>query len=440
MGFCSNVEAVLEDSATLTYGIADREATPIEVYDAAFRLDPDLPLISALGGAFTVDAAADSIFHPSLAVALGDILVPFTTATMGLTSGGTYYVVTVNLDLSFQLGTTPTGAPVDLTGPFLPLETVTIDRYPSVDNLDSPTTITLAHAPYGRVTCDLTVPVGEGSPAGDSRASDLMRELAVVRGGVPEENFVGPLDSFDLGDDACDFVLGLAVTSRRNMTDVIDDVAFSFNGFWGFDQFSDLVYGRIRPQALDTMTVALELTGDDVLDISSISVDQLPPTYKDARGLFQRSWTDQTDGFAGGVSLDRISYLKRGGLFYSNSGADTDQRYIVNPALYHRTMVASPDYVTLISNATCVLAYAQFVTWLDDRRDQTLPYLEVLRLKTRLTAIGLRLGDVVLVTLDRYGLDEGVRFQTIGTEVDLTAEAVTVSLLRRRVPDYLGVL
>src|SRR5205823_2668618 len=135
---------------------------------------------------------------------------------------------------------------------------------------------------------------------------------------------------------------------------------------------------------------ALEVGSDDIKNIDSIVVDHLQPTYKSVQGFFQKSWTDQKDGFAGGVQLDWISYLIAGGLFYGTQPI-TSTRYEDNPGLYHETMIASPDYMTLISQYDCAKAFLEFQTWLEDRRKLTLPGLEILRLKTNLIAYALRL-------------------------------------------------
>lgn len=429
-GFCNNVEAILIDANTLTYGVADSTATPITVFDSGYELADEVPLLSALGSTFVIDTAADTIAHPSLNLAIDDILQITTGATMGLTSGAAYFVVATNLDRSFQLSATRGGSPVNLTSTFISGETVLVDRYPSLDNLDNPRTITLAHPPSGRVTVNVDVPI-----LTNSRASDLLYHFVVTRAGVASGNFSGPLDSFNEDDDACDFHLGKALTDRANTGDVVDDISFSFNGFWTFDRLSNFIYGRIRPWDLGSLPVALELASDDIVDQTQLQIEHLEPTYKEVRGFFQRSWTEQTDGFAGQVSLDRINYLQAGGLFYGTQPI-ASTRYEDNPGVFHKTMVTSPDYVTLLSQQVCDDAFAEFETWLEDRRQQTLPYLEIISFPAKLIAYTLNLGDVVKLTLNRFGLDAGELFQVVRYKLDLTGASVGLSLIRRRVVDF----
>lgn len=429
-GFCNNVEAILIDAATLTYGVADGAANPITVFDSGYELEDETPLLSALGSTFTVDPTADTISHSSLNLAIDDILTFATVATMGITSGAAYFVVATNLDRSFQISATRSGLPLNLTGSFSPGETVLVNRYPSLDNLDTPRTITLAHPPSGRVTVNVDVPI-----LTNSRVSDLLYHFVVTRAGVPSGNFSGPLDSFDEDDDACDFHLGKAITDRVNTADVADDIVFSANGFWTFDRLSNFVYGRIRPWDLGSLPVVLELASDDIADLNAVQVQHLAPTYKEIRAFFQRSWTEQTDGFAGAISLDRINYLQAGGLFYGTQPI-TSTRYEDNPGVFHSTMITSPDYVTLLSQQVCDDAFAEFETWLEDRRQQTLPSLELISFPAKLSAYDLKLGDVVNFTLDRYGLDAGELFQVVGYKLNLTAASVGLTLLRRHVVDF----
>ena len=440
-GYCNNLEAILIDSIYLKYGVADTAATPYHVYYAGLEQEKQIPLIfldssgnptfngSDLGSAFTVDTTANTILHPKINLAVDDIVAITTTASMGLVSGDKYYVVGVNPDRSFQLSSIRGGIPISLIAQFNPTEQVFVDRYPWIDNADTPATITTAHPAFGRVTVDVDKPIST-----NSRASDIIRYLTVDRAGLPSGNFSGPLASFTEDGASCDFKLGVAIPERKNLTDVLDDVLFSVNGFWGFDQFSNLVYGRIRPWDLGSLAIALELGSDDIKSIDSIVVDHLQPTYKSVQGFFQKSWTDQKDGFAGGVQLDWISYLTAGGLFYGTQPI-VSTRYEDNPGLYHKTMIASPDYMTLISQYDCAKAFEEFKIWLEDRRKLTLPSLEILRLKSTLIAYALKLGDVVNVTLDRFGLDAGARFQLIGKAVSLTDAAVSLALIRRHVAD-----
>lgn len=429
MGFAHNVEAILIDSLTLEYGVADTAATPVTVYDSGFELAVDNPLLAALGSTFTVDTGADTILHPSLFLATDDLLEITTGATMGLTSGDPYFVVYVDpTTFAFALSATRGGTPADLTASFIPGETVSVVRYPARDDVITPDTILLAHPPAGRVTCDVNVPI-----LTNSRGSDFFYALAVTRGGLPSGKFTGPLESFTENNNACDFHLGLAIVDRRNTTDVLDDVAFSLNAFWGFDRLSNFIYGRIQPQALGSLTIAQEISSDDIVDIASLSLEHLLPTYKEIRGYFQKSWTAQTDGFAGGVPLDRVSYLQNGGLFYRTFESGTDD-YTTRPATLHATMIDSPDLVTLISQEVCTDALAEFETWLAFRKAQLMPYLEVLKFKTNLRAYNRQLGDCVNVTLNRFGLDAGVRFQVIAIDVSLTDQTVALGLIRRHVP------
>jgi hypothetical protein len=430
-GYCNNVEAILIDSIYLTYGIADTAARPVHVYDSAYELEKQLPLFYDLGAEFEVDTVENTILHVDLNLAIDDVIAITTGASMGLVSGDMYYVVFTNPDRSFRVSTIRGGIAVSLTAQFNPTETVYVDRYPWIDNGDTPATITLAHPPFGRVTVDVDVPI-----ATNSRASDIIRHLVVDRGGVPSGNFTGPLASFT-EDGAGDYKLGLAITERRNLTDVLDEVLFSVNGFWGFDRLSNFIYGRIRPQGLGALSIALEIASDDIVDIQSLALEHLQTTYKEVKGFFYRSWTDQTDGFAGGVELDRISYLQAGGLFYGSEPI-VSTRYEDNPGIYHEKMIASPEYMTLLSQEGCPVAFTEFKAWLEDRRQQVLPNIEVVRLKTNLTAYATKLGDVVNLTLDRFGLDGGARMQVLAIDPDFTnptGAVIALSLIRRRTAD-----
>jgi hypothetical protein len=423
MGYCNNVEAVLTDSALLEYEAADLAGTVYGVYDSGLPLTADDPFVSDLGATFTVDTGADTISHPTLICAIDDILAFTTVATMGITSGTPYFVKTsVPSTGTISLSATRGGSTLDLTASFSGGETVVVVRYAAVASILNgglgPTIVTLAHAPAGRVTVDIDSPIQT-----NSRATDLLQYVSSYTPTI--------LPSFTEDDDACDFHLGVAVLERRNKTDIIDDITFSANAFWGFNQTSQLILGRIRPQDLGSMTIELEIGKDDMIgDESSIVVDQIPPSYKDARGYFYKTWTDQRDGFVSGILLDRLSYLQSGG-FFAQVPNPTGDLYTSDPSKYHFTMISSPNYMTMISKASCGDAYAEMLTWLEDKKDQTLPFLQLFKCRVGLHAHSLQLGSCVNMTLDRFGLDAGERFQVVSINVILTDAIIELTLLRR---------
>lgn len=425
MGFCNNVDLVLIDSANLLYGVCeDAFATPLEVYDSGYPLSAEIGLLSALGSTFAINTGTDTLVQPDLLLSVDDIVTFTTVATMGLTSGAAYFVKTGDyLTGTYTFSSTRGGSAINLTAQFSPGETVVVSRYPAVSNIGTPTTVTLAHPPAGRVTCDITRPV-----LTDTRASYIMQAVA----GFP----VTLLPSYTRDDDACDFHLGVAITDRRNRTDVLDDIAGSVNGFYGFDQFAHFILGRIRPQGLDDIDSVLTITEDDIIgDVDSIAFDKIPPSYKDARGLFQKSWASQTDGFVSGVTLDRVNYLQAGGFTVHLPAPDGDS-YLTDPSKYHLSETSAPDYVTMLSQETCLDAYNEMLTWAADRRDMLRPHLETFACKVGLYAYGVRLGDVVTVKLARFGLSAGEKFQVLSINVAPTDGTIELRLLRRRIGAY----
>jgi hypothetical protein len=237
----------------------------------------------------------------------------------------------------------------------------------------------------------------------------------------------------------------LVVKERINVADAIDQVMLAYNGFWGFDRFSNLTLGRIAPDNIGIRVgnsfsdvpnpppnAAPTITQDEIEDLT---VDHLLPQYRYVN-FWHRMNDTVLDTVAGALTAEQAS-LRRAKGFYSRMATVADAEYTATPWRWHATMVDSPDFETAVCSLADFNAQAVAAPWGVRRRDMFLPHVEIVEFATTLEAYTLELGDVFLLDLPRFGYAGGARFQVIGIDINLTDATMRLQGVRRRVPAYL---
>ncbi|MFN3858107.1 MAG: hypothetical protein ACK4RV_10175 [Caulobacter sp.] len=261
--------------------------------------------------------------------------------------------------------------------------------------------------PEGLVTAD----AAQGSDASERTAAQIIKALAMEAGVLEAEISADDVAALD---SDCPQPLALWLSGEETFARAMDMVAASVGAFYGFDPAGTLRMARLAaPQG----EPALILTSDDVIE----PVERLP-----ARDGDIPSW----------------SVTVRHSKLWSVQASDLDAA--VTPA---RRALLSSEYRS--ERAEDAAVKAQYLLAVEDIRDTLLvsaedAALEAERLlalyKTRndlirlsvpssmVTEVGVKIMDVVAVTIPRFGMRYGRLFRLLGMELDMVRSRVALTL------------
>lgn len=438
-GYCNNVECLQLDSADLTYVYGIEAGVVLgSVRDSGLSVS-DLLAYSGTDSVLIWDTGTDRVAITAHGYIDEDIVYLSSSGTFptGLSEG--YWFVRNKTADDFQLSATRTGSVADITSAAFS-GTLTITRYNYADHLDG--TFTLAHPPFGIVTCDVSTLVsfsGRSAHYASDIIMGLVRDHSTVPGlaglCTPDHFTIGDESTFDAAD--LDFLLGVRVEDKRNLLDILDDVAFSGLIFYGFNKDGEFVFGRIDPTIAGTS--AMDFTNDDLR--APLRVNRADPNYYSYNFIFNKNWKVQSE-FVGAVPDEDIAKYSSKGRF--GSGVDqgiipgdppVSPPYANIPEQYHLTMAEGSETETLLSAFDATDAYLQGTAWFRQRRAIFFPYLEFIDLTVGLRAWQLELGEVVQITRDRFGFGAGVKGQIVGIGLRPSKGEVDLTICRRRVCD-----
>lgn len=311
------------------------------------------------------------------------------------------------------------------------------------DNSDG--TFSLSASPAGIITCDVLV----NGPGSTYVASDLIEALitqytaldpADYLGNCTPDTYPGP-PTTAYGDG--DLQLGIHVATETNVLDILDQLCFSAIAFYTFTREAKFVFGRIWPRMADYGTSVMDFTADDIRGNREVEIVHGDPTYYSWNFYFNKNWhvMDQGD-FAGAVSDSDKAQFSAKGVYASNRTVRPgggDDSYFDQPSPYHKTMTVSPETDTLLSILTAdeIVDYPLATRWFRRERDIHFPWWEFVTFTVGLRAYVLELGNIVTLALDRYGWDDGVKFQVVGINLRLMDKEIVLTLFRQRGADVL---
>lgn len=304
-----------------------------------------------------------------------------------------------------------------------------------VDNADG--TFTLIASPEGTITCDvLAEPVGS-----DNRAvSDAIGHLVGDRAGLSASGqYYGPGPTFTPHDED-DYFVGISLAESRNVIDILSDVSESGNLFWAVLRTGEFTFGRLRLNNIEAFGLDARTITEDDIDEGSFNLSHSPTLYYRFQGYMSRNWSQQTD-FATSLSPDEQAAYSRKGL-YLIQDESIGTTYDLAPELYNKSLTVSPVIDTLISDAFSEFDTDVLARWMATRRVMFLPWVEVITVVVGIDYFELEIGDPVLLTLPRFGDDDGVLLQVIGIDIRLSTAKIQLKLARRNivqdVPDSPG--
>lgn len=265
-------------------------------------------------------------------------------------------------------------------------------------------TFTLATAANGTVTADVTGASGVGSSA-----ADLIRHIAQNRGGLPNDQL--DLDAFAALNALNNAPLNLYISERRNIIDVLDEIAASIGAWWRYDTANRLTVGRLdQPGG----TPAVSLVADDIA-FGGLSVTGTLEPLGQVRLGYRRNWTPQRDSVGSGANESQRSEYSDSEKLLSKESPST---------LAAWPQAERPDArSTLLVNSADADAEATRLLAL-----YSAPRL-LLSLTTQSAPWGLSPGDCLHITHSRYGMSDGRLARVLGVRVSLTGGDTVVELM-----------
>lgn len=263
--------------------------------------------------------------------------------------------------------------------------------------------------PTGQITADVV----QGAAASNRTAAQILKSIAVDRGGV----VVGDVDSGDVTalDTDNSSEIGIYVDSESDIASVMDQVANSVGAWWGFD-----ATGKLRMQRLEVPSgsPATVLTTTEILDIERTGTndaDRAIPAYR-VKVKYKKFYVVQESDLAGAVTDVRRNELK---LNYRESVAEDltiKDKHLLSPELEFETL--------LITAANAATEASRLLDIYKVRRDVVTCRAN---LDTGLANV-LDLGDVVEVDIPRFGYSGGKLFRVIGIQTDLRRNHLELTL------------
>jgi hypothetical protein len=299
-------------------------------------------------------------------------------------------------------------------------------------------TFTLASPPVGLITCDVeSYPLADTSGS-NANVSDTFDHVIQGRGGFDGFGlYAGPHPTFVI-DDVDDYPLGVHIPEARNILELLAEITDSGNCFAAIRRDAYFTYGRLKPYDIESFGLEpVDLVEDDIVPPSAFEVEHDEPTYYQYQAYAHKNWTVQNN-LSDVLNPDEKARFERKGQYALQSlvGGTT---YILAPELYHKTLTVSPPIETLLSwdDDSSILYLTQ---WMETRRAMALPWIEHVTVTVPLGAnpdapamfYALELGDVVRVTVPRFGYDVGTLFQVTSINIALSKNRVTLRLVRKR--------
>lgn len=250
----------------------------------------------------------------------------------------------------------------------------------------------------------VTVDAAQGATAADRTAAQIIKAI-LLKGGVS----AGDISSADVTalDAQCSYPLGVYMAHGQETSgaSLIDEVANSIGAWWGVDRLGVFRMGRI-----------VLPTADAVADLSGVEILSIDRTNTGDKGAGVPAWSVSvgygrvyapTDDLAGSVTAAEKARM-----------TEEYRRAIVTDAATKTAHAYSPELVfdtQIALEADAIAEATRRRTLYGSRRD-------MLQLRVRLEAdiaAAIDLGQIVTVTLNRYGLTAGKKFLIVGIRTDM---------------------
>jgi hypothetical protein len=445
-----NLEPIVYDSSTLTYGVFSN----YNVYTGKPQIvDLRDDGVSLRSGGFTataanttVDATTDTFTHTAHGLSVDDVIffaTPFVDGGIytywapfpGMLAQP-YWVKTVPGANTFTLSATKGGPTLDITG------TAFSDPGPGFASVirqrwfdDTPNTgrVQLSSTPNGHVTLDLF--------CGKNWTPYALALDIIQRYGLAAAADIDTA-AFTAADTALGAKLGygifsMSVMDRTNLIDVLNTICTAGFGWYGDSPLGQITCGLLDTSGLIAVTPTREFGYNDVMD--NFGVENLAVTIGRADVLTGLNHTEQPSALSSVVTpANRARY----GTKYAKtirSAAPTGTAYATNKPVYHKTMTdAAPAAYGEISSTSLGGAGPFVLTnYAQELVDDRAPHLKVITTSSGIDKYDWKLGELVRVTHPRFGFALGQHMRLIATTVDLVGFKVSLQFFTQTTPKYL---
>lgn len=262
---------------------------------------------------------------------------------------------------------------------------------------------TLSQNPQGVITADVIN--GNGTTT-----EDVVKELV---------NIVDPSATFlqSTFDTYPEYDVGVHIPSGGTAREFVDQVVHSSFGFWYYDRLGRFAVGQVvAPETVNEQDVVMSLGIDDI-DYDGISITQYQSPVSKVRIGYQKNYTVQgEDGLAGSVITGTPSLADRYSKEYNEVVYDND-------ILVQWPYAETTDLLgTLLYERGDAESIAEHVAQLQNKaRIQ-------LKIKGISRPLSLQLGDVVMVTHPKWGLQDGRKAIVVGLNENPTRNRVEIEV------------
>lgn len=212
--------------------------------------------------------------------------------------------------------------------------------------------------------------------------------------------------------------VGIYLDGEETFQDAMDQIAASVGAYYAFDAEGRLKIGRLTPP--DDEAPKAFIRDYDCLD----GLERRPakdtglPIWR-ATVRHSKNWTTQGSDLAGAVNPDRRAYLAEAYRDAKAESAGIKKQFLMAGELTVESLLTAPEDAA--SEARRRLAMHQ------ERRDIfDVPVPQ--EAFARWVSGGLRMMDVVYLTLNRFGLGTGKAFRLIGVRLELAQQRAILSL------------
>lgn len=265
----------------------------------------------------------------------------------------------------------------------------------------------LGSSAVGLITADVI----QGSAASDRTVAQIVKTIAVNRGGVVS----GDIDAGDVTalDAANSSVVGVYVDNETDIASVLDELTNSIGAWWGFDNL-----GKMRMQRLETPsgTPVTTLTETEILDIDrsgSSDADRSIPAHS-VKVKYKKVYVTQDTDLAGSVTDARRNEIKEEFREVVATDGAVKAKHLLSPELEFNTLL------TVAANASTEAT--RLLDIYKVRRDVVTARVRVC------VCYDIDLGDVVEVDIKRFGYTGGKLFRVIGIETDYRRGELSLTL------------
>lgn len=264
-------------------------------------------------------------------------------------------------------------------------------------------------SPAGQVTADVV----QGAAASNRTVAQIIKSIAIDRGGL----LVGDVVSADVTalDSDNSSEVGIYIDSETSLSGPLDELANSVGAWWGFDSSGQLRMERIESPSGAPVTT---LTPTEVINferVGSSDPGRSIPAYL-VKLKYKKFYTVQDSDLAGSVTDARRAEIKEEFREVTATDSAVKTKHLLSPELEFQTLLVDP--------AAAATEATRLLNMYKVHRDVVTCRVH---LDTGIASV-VDLGDVLSVSVPRFGFDSGKLFKIIGIQSDLKRNFMDLTL------------